>query len=398
MSEIAAGDLIPSVFLSSSTVEARADVMEQLERRLSFSGLTINSDPSFRMQARPLGTGIAPGAGKHREDFGSSGFTRSPRKSKPNKTCPASTQSTTILVDSAEDDNNIDLFAPSEPSRHNKIRIRTTTASGSKEIVEGPAGVVYKGKVLGYHPQYPPKPSKLPKFKKNKSTTPDNDGGDNASLCADTPDQPQESDAPQESLPPVSTQIYRKREKKAPTPPPHSSQPSPSSSPENVPRRLRRPTVKPPTRVLTRIYSSDDDDNPVEGRMEEEEAIPTVKKERPKPRKKHPEKYTQQKFPLLNDPTFHSDQPLRVVSNLSPSRSLRSTPEATPIPSHDVEGEDKVVISEEDSDGGTGHAPQPFPLSTNFMNSTPKASKRLPEDETHNGGSERKKLKETLSK
>jgi len=110
-------------------------------------------------------------------------------------------------------------------------------------------------------------------------------------------------------------------------------------------------------------------------------------------------KYIPKAFPLLDNPFFHSDRPLRVVSNLSPSRSRRSSPEAPPIPSHGLKGKGKTLVSfDNGADDDTSYAPQPFPLSTNFMNFTPKASKRQPEDETHSGGSERKRLKESLPK
>jgi hypothetical protein len=155
--------------------------------------------------------------------------------------------------------------------------------------------------------------------------------------------------------------------------------------------------IKPPTRTLRRVDSSDDSDNPV-GDGVDEEVVPTGTKEHPKP-ERQPAKYAPREFPLLNNPSFQSDRPLRVVSNLSTSHSRRSSPEASPVRSHDVKGKDKVVVvSDGDTEDRTGHAPQPFPLSTSFMNYTPKASKRHPEDETHSEGSERKKFKESLSK
>lgn len=366
--------------------------MEQVERRLSFSGLTINSDPSFRMQTRPVGTGIAPGAGKHREDFGSSRFTLSPRKSKINKIRPASTQSTTALVASSEDDGDIDLFSsPSGTSRHRKVKIRTMTASGSKGIVEGPAGVNYKGEVHEYHPDYLPKP-KLPKFKRTNPTNKTRGIGDNTSSRADISDQPLESNLPPKGLPPIL-----KTDNQPPPTPPRLSLHSSSHSPEIKPKRPRpRPAAK---RILKRVDSSDDGIDPFGGGAGEEQVVPAVTKERPKPAKKRPEKHIQQKFPLLNDPSFHSDQPLRVVSNLSPPHSHRSSPETSPACSYDVKGKNKAVaVSTDDMEDHTSHAPQPFPLSTSFMDSTPKASKRYPEDETHSGGSERKKLKESLSR
>lgn len=363
--------------------------MEQVERRLSFSGFTIDSDPSLRMQTRPAGTGIAPGAGKPREDFGSSGFKRSPQKPKLDKMHPASTQSTAILEHSSEDDGDVDLF----DSRVRTVKIRTTTASGSRTIVEGPAGAIYKGQIHEYHPDYLPKP-KLPTFKKNKSTNQAGDGGDDTSSRTDTPDQPQQSNPP--LIPNRRPQAAKKG--KSPTPPPRSSQPSSSPPPKTRPKCPRpRPTVKPPTHILRRMDTSDDSDNPVGDHVEEEEVVSTETKERPKPTKKQPGKYTVKAFPLLNDPSFQSDQPLRVVSNLSPSRSHRSPPEASPVRPHDEKGKGKaLVVSDDDTEDHTGHAPQPFPLSTNFMHSTPKASKRCPEDETHSEGSERKKLKESF--
>lgn len=371
--------------------------MEQVERRLSFSGLTVDSDPYFRMQTRPPGRGIAPGAGKHREDFGSSGFTLSPRKSKIKKTRPASTQSTTVLVDLSGGDDDTDLFSsPPGTLQPRRTKARTTTASSSKGIVERPAKVTHQGKVHEYHPDYPPKP-KLPKFKKNSSTNLTNDDGDGTSSRADTLDQPQESNPPSKDPPPTLKQTHQKTDKEHPLAPPRSSQPSPPPSPECRPKRPRpRPTAK---RILKRVDSSDDSYNPLGGPADEEEAVPVITKGRPKPRKKQPEKYIQKEFPLLNDPSFHSDQPLRVVSNLSPTSSRRSSSEASPIPSHDAKGKGRALpASEDDTEDHTGHAPQPFPLSTGFMHSTPKASKRHPEDETHGGGSERKKLKESLSK
>lgn len=131
--------------------------------------------------------------------------------------------------------------------------------------------------------------------------------------------------------------------------------------------------------------------------MEGKVAIPSPKEERPKATVV--QKHTQQKFPLLNDPSFHSNQPLRVVPNLSSTRSRGSSLEASPVHSHDAKGKGKALaVSEDEMEDRGGHAPQPFPLSTTFMDSTPKASKRHPEDESHSGGSERKRLKETLSK
>lgn len=368
--------------------------MEQLERQLSFSALTIDSDPSFRMQTRPSGTGIAPGAGKHREYFGSSGFTLSPRKPKMNTARPASTQSTTILVGSSEDDDDMDLFSsPPGTTRHKKVRVRTTTASGSKAIVERPSGVMHNGKVLDYHPDFPPKP-KLPKFNKNKSANQTNDGGDIASSShpdADASDQPQKSN-------PLSKQTHQTIGKGPPRTPPRPSRPSPSPSPEIRPKRPRpRPTAR---RILKRVESSDDGNDPLGGRAGEEGVVPVVKKERPKPMRRQPEKYIPKKFPLLSDPSFHPDKPLQAVSNLSPARSRRCSSETPPVRPHDSEGKGKELAASEDDDeeDRTSQVPQPFPLSTGFMNSTPKASKRHPEDQTHSGGSERKKLKESLSK
>ena len=366
--------------------------MEQLERRLSFTGLTINSDPSLRMEKRPTRTGIAPGAGKPCEDFGSSGFKRSPQKSKVENTRPASTQSTAILLDSSEDDDGIDLFG--SPVRTAKIR--TTTASGSRAIAKRSTGVTHKGQVHEYHPDYLPKP-RLPNFKKNKSTNQARDGGDDTS-SADTPDQPQRPNPPSKNLQNRKPRAVDKGN--SPTPPPRSSQPSSSPPPETRPKRPRpRPTVKPPTRILRGVDSSDDSGNPVVDRTGGEEVIPSGTKARPKPTKIQ-QKPAAKAFPLLNDPSFQSDQPLRVVSNISPSRSRRSSPELSPALSCDVKGEGKtIVVSDDDAEDRTGHTPQPFPLSTSFMNSTPKAaSKRHPEDEIHSGGSERKRLKESLSK
>lgn len=375
--------------------------MEQVERRLSFTGLTINSDPSFRMQTRPSGTGIAPGAGKSREDFGSSGFKLSPRKSKLDKMRPASTQSIAIPINSSEDDDDIDLFdSPPGTSQPRKTKIRTTTASGSREIVEGSTGVTYKGQVHEYHPDYLPK-QKLPNFKKNKSTNQTGDGGDDhTSSRADTPEQPQQSNPPTKNPPLIQRQMRQTSDKEIPpTPPPRSSQPTSSPPPNTRPKRPRpRPITKTPVRILRRVDSSDDSDNPVRDPAEKEEFVQARTKERPKATKKQPVKQTQRKFPLLDDPAFQSDQPLRVVSNLSPSRSRRHSPEDSPFYSRDMKGTGKAHInSDDDTEDGTGHAPQPFPLSTSFMGSTPKGSKRHPEDETHSGGSERKKLKECLS-
>ena len=364
--------------------------MEQVERRLSSTGLTINSDPSLRMQARPPRTGIAPGAGKPREDFGSSGFTQSPKKSKPSKTRPASTQSISISINSSEDDDNIDLFGPTPGTlRHGTVKTRTTTASGSRDIVEGPTGVTYKGQVHEYHPDYQPK-KKLPNFKKNKSTNQIGDGGDDTSSRPDTPDQPQQSKPPPKNPHMIAERTRQIANKGTPpASPPRSSQPS--SSP---PPRLR-PKPRPRTRISKKTISSDDSDNPVGDRVEE--LVPSGMRERPQPAKKRPAKYIQKVFPLINNPCFKPDQPLRVVSNLSPPRSRQSSPETSPIRSHGLKGKGKVLMVSDD-DAETGHAPQPFPLSTSFMGSTPKASKRHPEDETHSGGSERKKLKESLSK
>lgn len=386
-------DLIPHPSLSSlSSPEATKDVMEQVERRLSLTGLTIDSDPSLRMQTRPARTGIAPGAGRPREDFGSSGFTRSPQKSRLDKTRPASTQSTAILIHSSEDDDDIDLF----DSRARTAKIRTTTASGSR-VIEGTTGVTYKGEVHEYHPDYPPKP-KLPSFKKNKPTNQTGDNGGDTSSRADTPDQPQRLNPPSENPPPIPNKKRQAADKSnSSTPPPRSSQPSSSSTPVTRPKHLRpRPKVKPPTRILKRVDSSDDNDKPIGDRVGEEEVVPTGTKERPKPTKKQPVK--PMAFPLLNDPTFQSAQPLGVASNLSPCRSRRSSPGVSPVCLHDAKGEGRALaVSDDDTEDRTSQAPQPFPLSTSFMNSTPKASKRHPEDETHSGGSERKKLKESLS-
>lgn len=371
--------------------------MEHVERQLSFSALTIDSDPSFRMQTRPSGTGIAPGAGKHRECFGSSGFTLSPRKSKINKARTTSTQPATIPVDSNEDDDDIGLFSsPPETSRPRGVKMRTTTVSASEGIVGGATGVLYNGKVHEYHPDYPPK-QKLPKFNKKNSASQTNHDGDTTSSRADTPDQPQESSPPLKGLPPISKQTRQKTEKQPPPTPPRSSQPSSPPSPECRPKRPRpRPRAK---RMLKRVDSDDESDDPLGGRVCEEEVVPAVVKERPKPKKKQPTKYTQKEFPLLNDPSFHSDQPLRVVSNLSPTRSRRSSSETSPVQSHDTKDKGKALAASlDDMEDSAGHAPQPFPLSTSFMDSTPKASKRHPDDETHDGGSERKKFKESSSK
>ena len=361
--------------------------MEQLQRQLSHTGLTINSDPSFRMQTRPPGTGIAPGAGKPREDFGSSGFKQSPRKSKLNKTRPASTQSTTISINSSEDEDDIDLFDLTPgTSRHSVAKIRTTTASGSRDISEGPSGVIYKGQVHQYHPGYLPK-AKLPNFKKNKSVSRAEDSGDNTSSRAETPDQPRK---PPPKNPPLTPKRTRQKANKGipPVSPPRSSQPS--SPPPPKTRQKRRIGSKPAPRK--RVDSSSLSDNPVGDRVEAG-LVPSVTRESPQPVKKHVPKV----FPLLNDPSFHSDRPLRVVSNISPSRSRRSSIEASPVPSYGVKPNGSaLVVLEDDSDDDTGCAPQPFPLSTTFMNSTPKASKRQPEDETHSGESERKRLKESL--
>ena len=353
--------------------------MEQLERRLSFTGLTIDSDPSLRMQTRPSKTGIAPGAGKPREDFGLSGFKGSPRKSRIKNMRPASTQSTAILVNSSEDDDGIDLFG----SQPRTAKIRTTTASGSKAIVEGPAVVTYKGQVHTYHPDYLPK-SKLPDFKKNRSTSRTVDYGDLIPTRASTPDQPQRSNPPPKDSTPIPNgpnggrQIADKG--KTPTPSPRSSLHS-SSPPKPRSKRPRpRPTVKPSTRILRRVDSSDNNDGLVGDRVEEEEVALTEKKERPKATRRPPaRKHAVRGHPLLNDPTFQS--------------------EPAPISPHDAKGRDKTLaVSDDDVEDRTGHAPQPFPLSTGFMNSTPKASKRHPEDETHSEGSERKKPKESLSR
>ena len=385
-------DLIPHPSLSSlSSPEATKDVMEQVERRLSLTGLTIDSDPSLRMQARPSRTGIAPGAGRPREDFGSSGFTRSPQKSKFDKTRPASTQSTAILIHSSEDDDDDDLF----DSRARTAKIRTTTASGSRAI-EGTTGVTYNGEVHEYHPDYLPKP-KLPSFKKNKPTNQTGDGGGDTSSRADTPDQPQRFNPPSENPPPIPNKKRQAADKKnSPTPPPRSSQPSSTSPPTTRPKRPR-PKAKPPTRILRRVDSSGYSDKPVGDRAGEEEVVPTETKERPKPTKKQPGK--PMAFPLLNDPSFQSAQPLGVASDLSPWLSHGSTPGVSPVCLHDAKGEGgTLAVSDDDTEDRTSQALQPFPLSTSFMNSTPKTSKRHPEDETHSGGSERKKLKESLSK
>ena len=368
--------------------------MEQIERRHSFTGLTIDSDPSLRMQTRPTGTGITPGAGKPREDFGSSGFKHSPRKSKLNKTRPASTQSTTISIGSSEDDDDIDLFdsAPGT-SRLRTAKIRKTTASGSRDIVEKLPGVAYKGQVHEYHPDYLPKP-KLPNFKKNKSTNQTEDGGDSTSSRADTPDRPQQPKVPSKNLPLIPKQTHQKTRTETPPPsPPRSSQPPSSPLPKSRPKPRPRPIKKPPTCIPEGADSFDISNDPVVDRGEE--PVPCETKGRPKPVKKQPTKYIPREFPLLKNPSFQSDQPLRVVSNLSPSRSRRSSPEI----SDDVKAKDRVLtVSGDDTEDHAGQVPQPFPLSTGFMGSTPKASKRHPEDETHSGGSERKKLKESLPK
>ena len=371
--------------------------MEQVERRLSFTGLTIDSDPSLRMQTRPSRTGIAPGAGKPREDFGLSGFMRSPQKSKSKNMRPASTQSTAVLVNSSEDDDDVDLFG----SQPRTAKIRTTTASGSRAIVKGQTGVTYKGQVHTYHPDYLPKP-KLPNFKKNKSTSRSGDDGDDIPARADTPDQPQQSNPPPNDSTPIPNGGHQTTDKgKSQTPPPHLSLPSSSPPPKTRPKRPRpRPTVKSSTRILRRVGSSDDNGVLVADRVEEEEVVSTEKKERPKATKRTPSrKHAVRAHPLLNDPTFQSDQPLRAAMNGIPSRSPRSSPELSPIRPHDTKGKDKALaVSDDEVEDCTGHAPQPFPLSTSFMISTPKASKRHPEDETHSEGSERKKFKETLSR
>ena len=386
---------VVSSFRILSPSEATTDVMEQVERRLSFTGLTVDSDPSFRMQTRPLRTGIAPGAGKPREDFGTSGFKGSPRKSKLSKTGPASTQSTTILAGSNEEDDDLDLLDLS-PGTWRLGKIRTTTASGSRDIIEGPTGATYKGEIHEYHPNYLPKP-KLPKFKKNKSTNQTGDGGDNTSSRSDTPDQLQQSNPSSRNLPLVSKQARQVADKEIPpTPLPRLSQPPSSPPPKTRAKPRPQPTRKPPTRILRRVDSSDESGEPARDRAEEDGTL-TGTKECPRPTKKQPTKSMQKEFPLLNDPSFQSDQPLRVVSDLSPSRSRGSSPETSPVRPHGVKGKGKVVVSDDDAEDCAGQAPQPFPLSTNFMNSTPKASKRHPEDQTHSGGSERKKLKETLS-
>ena len=375
--------------------------MEQVERRLSFTGLTINSDPSFRMQTRPSGTGIAPGAGKPREDFGSSGFKLSPRKSKLDKMRPTSTQSIAIPINFSEDDDDIDLIdLPPGTSQLRKAKVRTATASSSREVVEGSTGVTYKGQVHEYHPDFLPKP-KLPSFKKNKSTNQiRDDGDDRTSSRADTPEQPQQSNPPPKDPPLIQRQMHQTVDKEIPpTPQPRSSQPGSSPPPNTRPKRPRpRPITKTSTRILRRVDSSDDSDNPVRDRAEEDELVQARAKERPKATKKQLAKRIQRKFPLLDDPAFKSDQPLRLVSNLSSPRSRRSSPDDLHIHSCETKGTSKApVISDDDMEDRTGQAPLPFPLSTSFMGSTPKASKRHPEDETHSGGSERKKLKESLS-
>ena len=385
-------DLIPH----PRPLEATLDVMEQVERRLSFTGLTIDSDPSLRMQTRPSKTGIAPGAGKTREDFGLSGFKGSPRKSRIKNMRPASTQSTVVLVNSSGDDDDIDLFG----SQPRTAKVRTTTASGSKAIVEGSAVVTYKGQVHTYHPDYLPKP-KLPNFKKSRSTSRTVDDGDNIPTRDSTPSQPQQSNPPPKGSTPIPNGGCQIADRgKSPTPPLRSSQSS-FSPPKTRSKRPRpRPTVKSPTRILRRVDSSDGNDGPVGDRVEEEEVVLTEKKERPKATKRPPAlKHAVRAHPLLNDPTFQSDQPLRAVLSVDPSHSPRSSPELSPIRPHDTKGKDKaLVVSDDDVEDRTEHAPQPFPLSTSFMNSTPKASKRHPEDETHSEGSERKKLKESLSR
>ena len=220
--------------------EVTTDVMEQVERQHSFTGLTINSDPSLRMQARPARTGITPGTGKPREDFGSSGFKRSPQKSRLSKTRPASTQSTAVLVYSSEDEDEIDLF----DSRVRAAKVRTTTASTSRAIAEGPIGISYKGQVHEYHPDYLPKP-KLPSFKKNKSTNQSGDGGDDTSSRAETPDQPQQPNPPLRNPPLTLNQKLQTTERgNSPTPAPRSSQP-PSSPPPKPRQKPSRPRPKP---------------------------------------------------------------------------------------------------------------------------------------------------------
>jgi hypothetical protein len=372
--------------------------MEEVERQLSFTGLAIDSDPSLRMQTRPSRTGITPGAGKPREDFGLSGFKGSPRKSRIKNMRPASTQSTAVLVSSSGDDDDVDLFG----SQPRTAKVRTTTAPGSKAIVEGPAVITYKGQVHTYHPDYLPKP-KLPDFKKNKSKSRAVDG-DNIPTRADTPEKPQQSNPQPKGS--TSTPIpnggrQTVDEGKPLTPPPRSSLPSPSPPPKTRPKRPRpRPTVKPLTRILRRVDSPEDNDGLVGDRVEEGEVVLTEKKERPKATKRPPvRKHAARAHPLLNDPTFQSDQPSRAVLNAVPPRSPRSSPEPSSILPHDTKGKGKVLaVSDDDIEDRTGHVPQPFPLSTGFMNSTPKASKRHPEDETHSEGSERKKLKESLSR
>ena len=372
--------------------------MEQFERQLSFAGLTINSDPSLRMQARPSTTGIAPGAGKPREDFGSSGFTQSPRKSKLNKTRPASTQSTIISINSSDDDGDIDFFdLTPEASRQRTAKVRTTTASGSRDITGGPAGVTYKGQVHEYHPDYLPK-SKLPNFKKNKPANQTEGDGDNTSSRPDASNPKQKKPAPRN--PPLVPKRTRQTANKEipPASPPRSSQPSSSPPPKTRPCPRPRPIAKPPTRAIKRVDSSDSSDNPVGDRVDED-LIPSGAGESAKPVKKGPKKHVARLFPLLNNPSFQPDQPFRVVSNLSSPRSYRPSPEAASAPPYDLKGKDRALaVSDEDAEDPAGHVPQPFPLSTGFMNSTPKAPKRHPEDGTHSGESERKKFKESLSK
>jgi hypothetical protein len=137
-----------------------------------------------------------------------------------------------------------------------------------------------------------------------------------------------------------------------PASPPRSSQPS-SPPPESRQKRPRpRPTKRPPTRTVRRVDSFDDPGNPVGDHVEEEEVVPTETNGSPQPVKPQQTKRTQKEFPLLSDPSFQSGQPLRVVSNLSPSRSLRSSPDASPVRSHNVKGKGKpLAVSDDDTEG-----------------------------------------------